>query len=86
MKKSNFSSANFIFYDLPLKTAQKGLQIQHAAVLTQFLPLLDTCEFLKTQNFPDQFFSNWYFWTLYNPLCPGKPLPLLFFDFTHFEK
>ena len=35
---------------------------------------------------PDQFFSNWYFWTLYNPLCPGKPLALLFFDFTHFRK
>ena len=36
-------------------------------------------------NHPKQHNKVFKFWTLYNPLCPGKPLPL-FFDFTHFEK
>ena len=39
---------------------------------------------LKTQNSPNQFLSNWYFLNLYNSFCPGKPLPLLSSDFTHF--
>ena len=96
MTKMWFNILNFTHFETDLvnfwkfyikysKQHNKASKLDNSC-LTQFLPLLDTCEFLKTQNFPDQFFSNWYFWTLYNPLCPGKPLPLLFFDFTHFEK
>ena len=49
-----------------------------------FCPFWTPVNFLKLK-FSRPIFFKWYFWTLYDPLCPGKPLPLLFFDFD-FEK